>query len=670
MNMVATQEPGKVAVPEQMTKSCFFCGSTDLSQGELRGRPGRCRYCGSLMADAATITPAVLPAAPPIAVGLYMGSDAVNADNLRKAMTIVERVTGKAPTVITDHNTGARVYVVNGYDRRFNTVEFVKLARQINGEGARAAEVAVAMASKPNGANPTLAEIFSKESPAVGVAPETNIKQLPLAQIRRDGGTQPRAALDNETLAEYAEAMAGGATFPAVVVFYDGHDYWLADGFHRVNAAINAGRDHINVNVIAGTQRDAILYSTGANAQHGLRRTNADKRRAVERLLRDEEWAKWSDNEIARRCVVDHKTVAAARLSLGNSQVTNDERTYVTKSGTVATMKTAAIGQPAQSEQIGRTPAQSLVRISPPAVATDTLAAMADLADNITPERLAQLKNGIRQWLKFSYSHASSGAQAITLLQGILDRKTRSQQSDWEQLTMSRFMPQATPGERLLAVQAVLQELQASTPAPGKPAAAKDLDDGYQPRSVRDPALMARRAAARAEAGLPPDSEALADYGQVLAGVKAWLHRYCAVNNQYAVMVGLVANSIEAHEHWRNLYVSPYLPLVYSRNDLQLANKAIATSLAPAQPAVHDDGLAQFVAATPTGDDLRSAMAMLAANLTDDQRQEVGENLARMAADEAEWARNIETGKIKQPERLIVHRTTMAMLYLVRDAIR
>lgn len=30
-------------------------------------------------------------------------------------------------------------------------------------------------------------------------------------------------------------------------------------------------------------------------------------------LLNDEEWAKWSDREIARRCAVDHKTVAALR---------------------------------------------------------------------------------------------------------------------------------------------------------------------------------------------------------------------------------------------------------------------------------------------------------------------------------------------------------------------
>lgn len=62
-----------------------------------------------------------------------------------------------------------------------------------------------------------------------------------------------------------------------------------------------------------GTTRDSVLYSVGANAAHGLRRTNEDKRRAAMTLLNDAEWAAWSDREIARQCVVDGKTVANLR---------------------------------------------------------------------------------------------------------------------------------------------------------------------------------------------------------------------------------------------------------------------------------------------------------------------------------------------------------------------
>ena len=95
------------------------------------------------------------------------------------------------------------------------------------------------------------------------------------------------------------------------------------------------------------TRRDAVLDALGDNATHGVRRTNADKRKAVMTLLEDDEWVGWADSEIARRCCVDHKTVGRYRdeLSphLGISQVT--ERTYTTKHGTTAVMNTANIGK-------------------------------------------------------------------------------------------------------------------------------------------------------------------------------------------------------------------------------------------------------------------------------------------------------------------------------------
>lgn len=97
--------------------------------------------------------------------------------------------------------------------------------------------------------------------------------------------------------------------FPPVVVFYDGQDYWLADGFHRVKAAEQAMYKSIAVDLRYGTRREAVLHSVGANAIHGLRLTPADKRRAVVRLLSDSEWSKWSNVEIARQCAVSEKLV-------------------------------------------------------------------------------------------------------------------------------------------------------------------------------------------------------------------------------------------------------------------------------------------------------------------------------------------------------------------------
>lgn len=151
--------------------------------------------------------------------------------------------------------------------------------------------------------------------------------KIAISKIRIDGGTQNRARLNEEAVSEYENALTEGAKFPPVTVFFDGSDYWLADGFHRYHANKNIGALDIEAEVHNGTKRAAILHSVGVNAAHGLRRSNADKRKAVETLLNDEEWAKWSDRQIAAACAVSHSFVAAIRKpEIANRQQTNRDR--------------------------------------------------------------------------------------------------------------------------------------------------------------------------------------------------------------------------------------------------------------------------------------------------------------------------------------------------------
>ncbi len=126
------------------------------------------------------------------------------------------------------------------------------------------------------------------------------MKTINIKTIRIDGGTQSRVEINNEIVTEYAEAIKAGSEFPAVVVFNDGVDNWLADGFHRFHAHNQAGKASIAVDVRPGTVRDAKLFSFGANGRHGQRPTNADKRKSVSEMLADSEWAKWSQERIAK----------------------------------------------------------------------------------------------------------------------------------------------------------------------------------------------------------------------------------------------------------------------------------------------------------------------------------------------------------------------------------
>lgn len=170
--------------------------------------------------------------------------------------------------------------------------------------------------------------------------------RLALNCLRTDGGTQPRGETDWNHVAELTADLESGATLPPITVFFDGENHWLADGYHRYYAHKRAGINFIAADIRQGTQREAILFSVGANANHGKRRTPEDKRRAVMRLLDDPEWGAWSDREIARRTHTSNTFVSKLRASLTvNVDSENEERTYTTKHGTTAKMQTGNIGK-------------------------------------------------------------------------------------------------------------------------------------------------------------------------------------------------------------------------------------------------------------------------------------------------------------------------------------
>ncbi len=164
-------------------------------------------------------------------------------------------------------------------------------------------------------------------------------QDISLDLISENTTSQMRVAgMDAGTVADYAAAMISGAEFPPVVLFHDGTAYWTGDGFHRVAAAREIGRKTIRGEIREGGSREAVLLAAGANSTHGLRRTQADKRKAVETLLRDLEWSRWSDREIGKACAVDHKTVGSARRELTGEFPTDRKVVYRDRHGNESQM--------------------------------------------------------------------------------------------------------------------------------------------------------------------------------------------------------------------------------------------------------------------------------------------------------------------------------------------
>lgn len=156
------------------------------------------------------------------------------------------------------------------------------------------------------------------EIPSTDIPGSPTAIRLPLTSIRMDDAIQQRAQTDHAIVDEYAERIREWIHLAPPTVFGSLGQYWLADGFHRLAAAQRSGLEVIPAIVKPGTRRDALLFATAANATHGLRRTNTDKRRAVETLLQDPEgeWSQWGDRRIADHVGVSHTFVANRRKQL------------------------------------------------------------------------------------------------------------------------------------------------------------------------------------------------------------------------------------------------------------------------------------------------------------------------------------------------------------------
>lgn len=134
---------------------------------------------------------------------------------------------------------------------------------------------------------------------------------IAIDNIEATAATQVRVRLDKAVIESYQEDLEAGAEFPPIVVFREANTERniLADGFHRLYAAVNLGWDKIGCEVHEGKMIDALIEALGANHGHGLRRTNKDKRHAVEMALKDPEISQYQMNEIADICRVTRQTV-------------------------------------------------------------------------------------------------------------------------------------------------------------------------------------------------------------------------------------------------------------------------------------------------------------------------------------------------------------------------
>lgn len=128
---------------------------------------------------------------------------------------------------------------------------------------------------------------------------------------------QARVKADMGWCRELGEPLERGGDLTPVTAFdvKEKGLLYLADGFHRRLAYLNARRRSIPALVVEGTYQDAVRFAAMANtSERGLKRTREDIRKAVEMLFADEDCWLWGDPMIAAHCNTTSKSVRAWRL--------------------------------------------------------------------------------------------------------------------------------------------------------------------------------------------------------------------------------------------------------------------------------------------------------------------------------------------------------------------
>ena len=177
-------------------------------------------------------------------------------------------------------------------------------------------------------------------------------RAIAIAELEMDTRCQARAEIQPDVVNDYAALYKAEAELPPIEVFEVSGKAYVVDGFHRVPAAAKAGRAFLRcVTVGKGTIDEAAWYATGVNQGHGIRRTNADKRRAIRLALESPIGQEQSNRTIAEHVGVHHELVGKVRSEVEANWRKPPVETRVGKDGKRRSVAKTDRPRPSESEE-------------------------------------------------------------------------------------------------------------------------------------------------------------------------------------------------------------------------------------------------------------------------------------------------------------------------------
>lgn len=124
---------------------------------------------------------------------------------------------------------------------------------------------------------------------------------LKVSQVTRDPSFQVRHRMDHATVRRYAELMRTGTFFPPISVAHADGVFILTDGWHRLAASEELGRETIEAEVSQVTRADALWMAAEANLKHGLPLKTSELRNVFRAFIRAKKNVKRHGNLMSYR---------------------------------------------------------------------------------------------------------------------------------------------------------------------------------------------------------------------------------------------------------------------------------------------------------------------------------------------------------------------------------
>ena len=217
-----------------------------------------------------------------------------------------------------------------------------------------------------------------------------DLQAVRLEQLVLLDDLQVRVQLDPQTVRTYKQIFQDvpedQCTCPPITVYLHQGSYVVADGFHRVTAARQAGRTTLPAYVrpaTANTLDDAWLSAMETNIRHGMPYTREDKQKIVAWFLDHPRYGKRSTRDIAAMTGhhIPHSTVANIR-----------KRREMQELQQVSKLDNLSFARPPRAEQL-RQVERAYSRL------TDAVAVILGVADELpdAPQELGTCGRAVRE---------------------------------------------------------------------------------------------------------------------------------------------------------------------------------------------------------------------------------------------------------------------------------